>query len=175
MGAKKLAVKNFRTQAKADPQLYLNQVWEKLDAALTVVFKNEKITFSLEELYRGVENLCRQGHAEEVCLRLQKKSEVYVSEDLKQPLLERLSSKNVDVLRAVLAAWGIWNDQLVSFYNIIDTTRFEERLMICLLENHPLDILLYGSIISTSTITLLTRYSSRTLQEHHFRRSTAQA
>src|SRR5258708_4378141 len=74
MGAKKLAVKNFRTQAKADPQLYLNQVWEKLDAALTVVFKNEKITFSLEELYRGVENLCRQGHAEEVCLRLQKKS-----------------------------------------------------------------------------------------------------
>ena len=119
MGAKKLAVKNFRTQAKADPQLYLNQVWEKLDAALTVVFKNEKITFSLEELYRGVENLCRQGHAQEVCLRLQKKSEVYVSEDLKQPLLERLSSKNVDVLRAVLAAWGTWNDQLVSFHNII--------------------------------------------------------
>lgn len=116
MGAKKLAVKNFRTQAKADPQLYLNQVWEKLNAALTVVFKNEKITFSLEELYRGVENLCRQGHAQEVCLRLQKKSEAYVSGDLKHPLLERLSAKNVDVLRAVLAAWGTWNDQLKIIY-----------------------------------------------------------
>jgi cullin-4 len=113
LGARKLAVKNFRTQTKADPTIYLNQIWEKLDRALGVVFKKEKPDFSLEELYRGVENLCRQGHAQEVSNRLQKLSEAYVADRLKAPLLEKLGNKSVDLLRATLFAWATWNEQLV--------------------------------------------------------------
>lgn len=119
LGARKLAVKNFRTQPKTDPTIYLNQVWEKLDKALDVVFKKEKPDFSLEELYRGVENLCRQGHAQEVCNRLQKRSEKYVASDLRGPLLERLGNKSVDLLRATLAAWTTWNEQLVCLFAIV--------------------------------------------------------
>ncbi|KAF2808956.1 cullin-4B [Mytilinidion resinicola] len=116
LGARKLVVKNFRPQAKTDPTIYLNQVWEKLDKALAVVFKSGKLDFSLEELYRGVENLCRQGHAQEVCNRLEKISEKYVAEGLRGPLLEKLGNKSVDLLRATLAAWTTWNEQLKYVY-----------------------------------------------------------
>lgn len=119
LGAKKLTVKNFRTQPKTDPKQYLNQTWAKLDEALDIVFANEKLTFSLEELYRGVENLCRQGHAAELSQRLRKKCKDYVEKGLKEPLLVKVSERNVDVLRAVLATWGTWNKQLVCLASIL--------------------------------------------------------
>ncbi|KAJ9637703.1 hypothetical protein H2199_007194 [Coniosporium tulheliwenetii] len=111
-GAKKLVVKNLRTTPRTDPREYLNQTWERLDKALTAIFNNEEISFSLEELYKGVENCCRQGHAAELSILLKDKCSVYVRSGLKEPLLERTGATNVDLLRAVLAAWATWNRQL---------------------------------------------------------------
>ncbi|KAF2087999.1 Cullin-domain-containing protein [Saccharata proteae CBS 121410] len=112
-GAKQLVVKNLRKAPRTDPREYFDQVWAGLDAALTTIFIEEHTNFSLETLYRGVENVCKQGHAKELTTRLNEKSTKYVVEGLKGPLLERASAANVDVLRDVLRAWGMWNKQQV--------------------------------------------------------------
>ncbi|KAK5143705.1 hypothetical protein LTR04_001792 [Oleoguttula sp. CCFEE 6159] len=145
-GAKKLVVKNLRAPSKWDSKQYLESVWQQLDGALSAIFghgrerngfstegdmgsngvngvnkmngKVEGVTFSMEELYRGVENLCRQGHAAEVCQRLISKCKAHISNNLKQSLLARRELEDVDMLRAVLSLWETWNRQLVTVQSI---------------------------------------------------------
>ncbi len=113
-GARKLVVKNLRKTPRVDPDHYFNQVIGQLDSALTAIFDHEKIPHSMEELYRGVENICRQGRAPELYGLLSHRCKEYVSSSLKEPLLAKASSsKNIDVLRAALGAWSTWNTQLV--------------------------------------------------------------
>ncbi|ORY08578.1 Cullin family-domain-containing protein [Clohesyomyces aquaticus] len=111
-GPKRMLVKNFRPARKVDPKEFLNQVWAKVDAALDTVFGGLEIRFSLEELYRGVENLCRQGMAGEVCDRLKVKCEGYVAKELKSKVADLTGRKDVDVLRGALQAWATWGEQL---------------------------------------------------------------
>lgn len=113
-GPKRLLVKNFKPARKVDPAVYLDQTWQKVDKALDTVFAQGDIDFSLEELYRGVENLCRQGMAKETCDRLEKKCKAYITGTLKEKVKETLGRKDVDVLRATLHAWGTWMEQMVS-------------------------------------------------------------
>lgn len=113
-GPKKLLVKNFRPTRMVDPKVFLDQTWEKVDAALETIFKQGKINFSLEELYRGVENICRQGMAVEAKKRLVARCKTYVNGPLKEGVEQMLGRQNVDVLRATLQAWATWNSQLVS-------------------------------------------------------------
>jgi cullin-4 len=114
LGAKKIVVKNLRTTTRSDPKHYLNQTWKKLDISLDAIFGNQEIPFSLEELYRGVENVCRQGHAEELCGKLEEKVKLYALASVKSGHLANLEKDAVAILRAVAAAWLIWNKQIVS-------------------------------------------------------------
>lgn len=119
-GPKKLLVKNFRPTRKVDPKVFLDQTWQKVDAALETIFQQGQINFSLEELYRGVENLCRQGLAKDAKERLVMKCRGYVGGTLKVKVKETMGRKDVDVLRATLQAWVTWNEQMVSFFiNIV--------------------------------------------------------
>ncbi|KAF2466085.1 Cullin-domain-containing protein [Lindgomyces ingoldianus] len=111
-GPKRMLVKNFKPARKVDPKDFFDQVWGKVDKALDIVFSREEIAFSLEELYRGVENLCRQGMAGEVCERLVQKCEGYVGGALKKKVKEIVGRKNVDILRGALQAWATWGEQL---------------------------------------------------------------
>lgn len=145
-GAKKLVVKNLRTSSGRDPRAYLEQVWALLDKALGEIFEGVeggsaagkevdgadgarrtngavqvKLSTSMEELYKGVENLCRQGHAGELCERLEGKSKRYISEVVRERLLEKANEENADVLRAVLKTWAVWNRQVVSLFLHIPT------------------------------------------------------
>lgn len=125
-GPKKLLVKNFRPTRTVDPKVFLDQTWQKVDAALDVIFQQGKINFSLEELYRGVENICRQGMAVEAKKRLIAKCKTYVDGPLKQGVEEMLGRKNIDVLRATLHAWSIWNNQLVRYTPICEDRQGSE-------------------------------------------------
>jgi len=115
-GPKKLLVKNFKPTRRVDPKVFLEQTWQKVDAALDTIFQQGNIDFSLEELYRSVENLCRQGVARDAKNRLVAKCKAYVGGPLKQRVDETLGRQNVDVLRATLQAWATWNEQLVSWF-----------------------------------------------------------
>jgi cullin-4 len=111
-GPRRLMVKNFRPVRKVDPKAFLEQTWQKMDAALDTIFSQGKIDFSLEELYRGVENLCRQNMARDVKERLFRKCKDYVGGALKTKVKDSLARTNVDVLRATLQAWTTWHDQI---------------------------------------------------------------
>jgi cullin-4 len=113
LGAKKIVVKNLRTAPRSDPNQYLDQTWKKLDVSLDAIFGNQDIPFSLEELYRGVENVCRQGHAAELCKRLEEKAKSYSVASVKGGPWVNMDMGSVDILRAVAAAWLVWNKQMV--------------------------------------------------------------
>ncbi|KAL6702853.1 hypothetical protein ACN47E_000880 [Coniothyrium glycines] len=111
-GPKRLMVKNLKPIRKVDPKIFLDQTWQKIDKALDTIFRQGDIDFSLEELYRGVENLCRQNMAKEVKERLLTKCKEYVGGSLKAKVKESIGRPNVDVLRATLKAWATWNSQM---------------------------------------------------------------
>ncbi|CAE7022636.1 hypothetical protein HRS9139_00921 [Pyrenophora teres f. teres] len=111
-GPKRLVVKNFRPTRKVDPRVFLDQTWQKIEKALDTIFHQGDIDFSLEELYRGVENVCRQNMAKDVKERLIIKCRDYVGGSLKAKVKDSLSRANVDVLRATLQAWVTWNSQM---------------------------------------------------------------
>ncbi|KAF1837779.1 Cullin-domain-containing protein [Decorospora gaudefroyi] len=111
-GPKRLLVKNFKPTRKVDPKVFLDQTWQKIDKALDTIFRQDEIDFSLEELYRGVENVCRQNMAKDIKERLVGKCKDYVGATLKAKVKESLARTNVDVLRATLQAWTVWNSQM---------------------------------------------------------------
>lgn len=114
-GPKNLVVKNLRETPRTDPNQYYDQVWAQLDAALSAIFRNERIPYSKEELYRGVETLCRQDRAPSLYRQLCTKCREEISTWLKQPLVkEAFQAKDVDTLRVVVDSWSRWSTHLVS-------------------------------------------------------------
>jgi len=112
-GAKKLIVKNLRTTPRSDPGQYCNHIADQIDSALTSTFNNERLALSNEELYRGVENVCKLGKATQLAQRLFQRCKEHITGEVKQSLVSRVGEKDVDVVRSVLAAWSLWNKQLV--------------------------------------------------------------
>ncbi|KAL5115512.1 hypothetical protein ACEQ8H_006575 [Pleosporales sp. CAS-2024a] len=111
-GPRRLLVKNFRPTRRVDPHAFLDQTWAKTDSALATVFAQRPVDFSLEELYRGVEKLCRQGMAKHVKDRLVARCRAHVAGSLAAAVEESLARPSVDVLRATLHAWAVWTAQL---------------------------------------------------------------
>ena len=112
-GAKRLVVKNFRAAPRASPDQYADQIWKQLEVALSAIFQGKNV--SLEELYRGVENVCRQGKASILFEKLCEKCTSQVSTNLKSSVTEGLdAATGVDVLRAAIKAWTVWKEQLAS-------------------------------------------------------------
>ncbi|KAK3680171.1 hypothetical protein LTR78_000548 [Recurvomyces mirabilis] len=114
IGAKKLVVKNLKTNNTWDSKAYLEKIWGQLDAALAIIFKDGKEGFSREDLYRGVENVCRQGGARTLFERLDGRCRQHIERDMRDPLLEKSGADNVTLLKAVLAEWARWKEQMVT-------------------------------------------------------------
>lgn len=118
-GAKKLVVKNLRVTPRLDQGQYFEKVWTQLDSALTAIFRNEKPSHSLEELYKGTENVCRQGNAENLVKKLLERCKRHVSGKVLRSLAAKTAEvKDIDVLRSVEAAWSAWNERVVSFRHL---------------------------------------------------------
>ncbi|KAH0562716.1 hypothetical protein GP486_002621, partial [Trichoglossum hirsutum] len=117
-GAKKLVVRNLRKTPRLGPEAYFDQIWIQLDAALTAIFNSEKLPYSLEELYRGVENVCRQDQAAKLYEKTKERCRAYVATNLKAPLLEKTSHSDVEVLQAVQSSWKKWYRQLMTIRSI---------------------------------------------------------
>ena len=114
-GPKKIVIKNASKKPITDLDQYYNQVWKQLSAALRAIFMNEKVPGSKEELYRGVENLCRQDKASKLFQQLREECKSQLTTRLRDALVSRVAAmEDADVLRAVIQAWLAWNDQLVS-------------------------------------------------------------
>ena len=116
-GAKKLVVKNLKRESAWDPEKYLDQVWTQVDAALTRIFSQDQSSFSMEDLYRGVENVCKQGLAKKVYERLHERCRRHLSETVLVELQKKSAQDNVATLNVVLNAWSAWITQVVSYHS----------------------------------------------------------
>ncbi|PWY67190.1 cullin-4B [Aspergillus heteromorphus CBS 117.55] len=114
-GAKRLVVKNLRTGSRLNQDSFLEKVWEQLDAALSAIFNGGKPEISLEQLYKGAENVCRQGNAAALAKRLQDRCREHVSGKLRDKLVARAEGgSNIDILRTVVDSWSGWQSKLVT-------------------------------------------------------------
>lgn len=113
-GAKKLIVKNLKTNTGWDSKAYLEKIWGQLDEALTTIFKNAHDGFSKEDLYRGVENVCRQGGAATLFSRLEKRCRAHVELDMYEPLASQVDAAPISLLESVLHKWMMWKEQMVT-------------------------------------------------------------
>lgn len=112
-------VKNLRTTPRTDPELYFQKVWNQLDAALATIFGDDNARHSLEELYKGAENLCRQGRCPELYTRLQARCEKHLAGKVSETLAAKtLQLSNVDLLSSYLDAWRTWSGRLVTIRSI---------------------------------------------------------
>lgn len=122
-GAKKLVVKNLKTNTQYDSKAYVEKIWGQLDAALALIFKGVQDGFSKEDLYRGVENVCRQGSASTLYSRLDSRCRQHVEQDMRDPLVHKSGAPNVEVLAAVMSEWAKWKEQMTvirSIYFFLD-------------------------------------------------------
>ncbi|KAJ5218748.1 uncharacterized protein N7498_000847 [Penicillium cinerascens] len=114
-GAKKLVVKNLRTGPRVTQEPYFDKTWAQLNAALSAIFDGRKPDVSLEELYKGAENICRQERAALLAKKVQERCKDYVAGTLRDNLVTRAGGgTNVDTLRAVIEAWSAWHSRLVT-------------------------------------------------------------
>ena len=113
VGAKKLVVRNFRKEQKSTPDQYLDQTWLQLDSALSAIFNGEEPSSSREELYRGVENVCRQDRASALYEKLCKKCKEHMMGHLRGPLLSEMDEEGMAMLDATVRAWSTWSSQMV--------------------------------------------------------------
>ena len=118
-GPKKLIVKNLKSAVKADPDEYYNTVWKRLEASLQAIFADEKLPHSNEELYRGVEIVCRQGKAAGLYEKLKSACHSNVLHHIKEPLLQVSSNDDAAVvLQSVVQAWSRWSKHLETLRSI---------------------------------------------------------
>ena len=113
-GAKKLVVKNLRTAPRINPDQYFSKVWAQLDASLTSILCDEKPSYSMEELYKGAENICRQGKAPELYRNVRQRFMDHTTKTLRSGLQAKAKAgSNVEVVNAIVDAWATWTRQLV--------------------------------------------------------------
>ena len=118
-GPKKLYVKGLKNDPKVKPDEYYNTVWERLEASLSAIFTDGKLPYSNEELYRGVENVCRQGKAADLFKKLEHACHQNILNNVKEDLTRRSNNDNaVFVLESVVEAWSRWNKQLETLRSI---------------------------------------------------------
>ena len=114
-GPKKLIVKNLRTTPKTNPDQFYDQVWGQLDTALSAICTGGILPCSLEELYKGVESLCKQDRAPPLYKKLREKCRHNLSVQVLEPLIQHASTAStIDLLESVVKAWATWQSQLVS-------------------------------------------------------------
>lgn len=118
-GPRNLPVKNLRTTPKSSPENYFAKIWAQLDASLSAIFIGEELPYSLEELYKGAENLCRQGSAPSLNKNLRHKCRDNVVENIKSELVSRSSRlQDKDLVQAFVEAWLAWEKKLKLIRNI---------------------------------------------------------
>ena len=118
-GPKKLYVKGLKNDPKVNPDEYYKSVWKRLEASLSAIFTDGKLPYSNEELYRGVENVCRQGKAADLFQKLEHASHQNILSNVKEDMTRRSNNDNaVLVLESVVEAWSRWNKQLETLRSI---------------------------------------------------------
>ena len=118
---RKITIKNLKTTPDSVPAAYFEQMTDKLRRAIDTILLEGTLVDSLEELYRGVENLVRENKGASLYEMLRTRCQDFVSVTMK-PIVEKGVSGSVGIggdggikaVECVESAWGKWTSQLVS-------------------------------------------------------------
>ncbi|CAK1540298.1 unnamed protein product [Leptosia nina] len=86
---KKLVIKNFKSKPNL-PENYQETTWSKLREAVIAIQTSKAITYSLEELYQAVENMCSHKMASQLYVNLTNLVEGHVKSNIEQFLSESM-------------------------------------------------------------------------------------
>lgn len=118
-GSRKLVVKNLRTAPRRSPEDYFARIWGQLDASLTAIFNDHEPPYSLEELYKGAENFCRQGNAHVLNKNLRQKCRENVIGNIKEQLVARSHQlQEKELVSAFVDSWLAWDKKLNMIRNV---------------------------------------------------------
>ena len=113
IGPKIIPVVNLKTTPKSNADDYYHRVRNQLAAALSAIFSGNKLPYSMEELYKGVEIACRQNRAAALNKELCERCTEQIVLEVKESILQKATtSSDLETLDAVVCAWSSWNKQL---------------------------------------------------------------
>ncbi|KAK4196518.1 Cullin family-domain-containing protein [Triangularia verruculosa] len=123
LGPRKLVIKNLRpttSRQKAGADEYYSRTRKDLDNALTAIFAGSPTGQPMERLYRGVEDLCRNGEAESLYNLLKERCERWLVSDAGIGQLRREVTTNskhwnaIDIVEAVMQVYQRWNERMLT-------------------------------------------------------------
>ncbi|KAJ2903658.1 Cullin-domain-containing protein [Zalerion maritima] len=125
-GAKKLVVKNLRPAnpaREAAIKEYYATLHLDVQDALNSIFDGKVPSRPYDGLYKGVEDLCRSGHSEELYKTIKMKMEDHLTailtEDLQHSVRNSLTqNRAIGVVRTTLSYWKKWSKQTATVRNV---------------------------------------------------------
>lgn len=117
---RKITIKNLKSTPDSVPAAYFQQTTQKLQRAVATILSEGSLVDSLEELYRGVENLVRENKGPELYDMLQNSCQTFVAQDLRRKVEKEVVGSTgvggdggVRAVECIESAWGKWTSQLV--------------------------------------------------------------
>lgn len=127
---RKITIKNLKATPDSVPAAYFHQTMQKLQRAVATILVEGNLVDSLEELYRGVENLVRENKGPDLYQMLQDSCRTFVTENMKQSVERGIVGSvgiggdgGVRAVECIESVWGKWTSQLV----------FPSSLFLCLM------------------------------------------
>jgi hypothetical protein len=112
---RKITIKNLKSTPDSVPAAYFQQTALKLQQAVSAILLEGTLGDSLEELYRGVENLVRENRGHELYQMLQNSCRAFVANDLLLSIKAGISSLDAGTraVECIDEAWAKWTSKLV--------------------------------------------------------------
>lgn len=110
-GGKKLVIKPLRSRPKL-PENFRDANWENLSEAVHAIQDERTVSASLEQLYRNVEDVCMQNHADWLYNRLEEECDIHASKTL-ELITSWLSLEAMPFLEHVKGTWERYCSQLI--------------------------------------------------------------
>jgi hypothetical protein len=117
---RKIVIKNLKVTPDWVPAEYFLQTTRRLEKAVSTILVGESPGESLEELYRGVENLVRENKGSELYEMLENNCRSHVSKILKQKVDKGITGSigvggdgGTAAVECIQSAWEEWTSKIV--------------------------------------------------------------
>ncbi|KAJ6228399.1 cullin-4b [Anaeramoeba flamelloides] len=105
---KKLIIKglSFQRNPIVDKETIKENTWKRLSKAVKEIQNNEKLlSFSCEELYKTVENLCNNNYSKEIYEKLTKQISLHLASRFQRIRDQTKNSRELNLLELVVQLW----------------------------------------------------------------------
>jgi Cullin family len=127
---RKITIRNLRSTPNAVSQIYFSQTKDRLQRAIDVILEEGTLVDSLEELYRGVENLVRENRGQEVYELLRERCRVFMTQSMApdvegfvlsaETAVGTVAGTGYRTVEHVEQAWGKWTSKIVPVCAVLE-------------------------------------------------------